>query len=140
MPLTYKVCPHLGVVVFTFRGDVPVKENAEIFLRYFKDPLFDGQYKVLVDLAQCHFPDSTISEVRWITYNLEPFYAARHAESSTALYAPEDVAYGMSRMYISVAASKLHYPIDVFRTAPEALAFVGLDPALAEIQALMQTE
>lgn len=140
MSMKYTVYPDLGVTVFTFRGDVFIQDNVAILLQYLQDPLFDGRQNVLFDVADCSFPDTYYSDMMRLTYKLEPYYAMRDPASCTGFYAPDDLAYGMSRMYMSAVGAKASHALEVFRTVAEALRYVGLDPLDPNAQALLRPE
>jgi hypothetical protein len=138
VPVSYAVKPDHNVVVVLFEGDVSVEENIDVFLRYLADPKFHGRQNVLMDLVDCRFPDSHFADMQRLAYRLMAYYAARDAESRTSIFAPGDVAYGTSRMYVSAAAGKAPYPIEVFRSADEALRFAELDPADAQVRGFLR--
>ncbi|WP_141135124.1 hypothetical protein [Puniceibacterium sediminis] len=100
----------------------------DTFVAYQKDPAFDGRYCVLMDLADCSFPDESFDDYMQLAYRLRPHYAARDPNSRTSFFAPGDVAYGMSRMYKTIAEDGAGFAIDVFRTAEDALRFAKVDP------------
>ncbi|WP_146584977.1 hypothetical protein [Puniceibacterium confluentis] len=128
MPVSYAIRPELGVMVALFHGSVTVEHIRDAFMDYQQHPDFDGRYSVLMDQAECSFPVGCYDDYRQLAYRLRPHYAARHPSSRTAFFAPGDIAYGMSRMYKAIAEESAGFSIEVFRTAGEALRFVGVDP------------
>lgn len=128
MPVGFTIRPDFEVMVALFHGVVSVNDIRHAFKEYQRDPAFDGRYCVLMDLAYCSFPDDHFDDYRQLAHSLRPHYATRDAQSRTSFFAPGDVAYGMSRMYQSIAEGKAGYSIEVFRTAKEALRFARIDP------------
>jgi hypothetical protein len=138
VPVSYVVKPELNIVLVRFEGDVHVDENIDVFLDYLADPRFDGRHNILVDVVDCGFPDSYYADTQRLAFKLEPYYAARHPESRTSIYAPADVAFGTARMYAFAAADRAPYAIEVFRTAEEALRFAELDPSDDRVRGLLR--
>ena len=93
---------------------------------YMADPAFDGHFNLLFILKDCAFPDQSFQDTQRLTYLMEPFYAQRDQHSRTAIYAPDDLSFGMGRMYHSLADRKTDYEIAVFRELPEAFSFLNL--------------
>jgi hypothetical protein len=138
VPVSYVVKPDLNIVLVRFEGDVDVDENINVFLDYLADPQFNGRHNILMDLVDCGFPDRYFADTRRLAFKLEPYYAARHPESRTSIYAPADVAFGTSRMYAFVAEEKASHAIEVFRTTEEALRFAELDPSDDRVRGLLR--
>ncbi len=128
MPVDFTVHPDLNVVVVLCHGVVRTSENVEAYLAYHRHPAFDGLQHVLMDLAHCRFPDNFFEEMRELSVKLAPYYASRDPRSRTSIFAPGNVAYGMSKLYRSRVNPEAPYPIGVFRTAAEALEYAELDP------------
>ncbi|SNR65779.1 hypothetical protein [Puniceibacterium sediminis] len=128
MPVGYKIRADFSVMVATFYGDVVVDEIRDALLDYQKDPGFDGRYCVLADLADCSFPEGNFDDYVQLAYRLRSHFEVRDPNSRTAFFAPEDVGFGISRMYQTIAADRASYTMEVFRTAEEALRFVRVDP------------
>ncbi|MGR3367562.1 MAG: hypothetical protein ACU0CC_06145 [Sagittula sp.] len=138
MPVDYTVHPDLNIVLVLFHGLVRSEENIEAFLDYQQHPDFDGLQNVLMDLAHCRFPDNFFVEMRALAERLRPYYQTRDPRSRTSIYAPGDVAYGVSRLYRSRVNPDAPYPIGVFRTAEAALDFADLDPRSPDVRGLLR--
>jgi hypothetical protein len=134
----YTVYQELNATVFVCHGAVNVADNRVALLCYIASPEFKSNYNVLIDLAGCSFPDIYFNDMLLLAYQLEPYYSARDPDSRTAIYAPDDVSYGMSRIYQSVAESRAPFEIEVFRTIPAALTFVRIDPTAPASQGLLR--
>jgi hypothetical protein len=109
-------------------------EATEQALRSAGEPGFRARHVHLVDLSpQCDL-DFDFSSMMHMVYRLEPFYARCHAEARMALYAPRDLAFGVSRMYQSLTSDRAGPEVGVFRRRLEALSFLGLsETAVAEL-------
>ena len=138
MPVDYTIHPDLGIVLVLFYGLVRTEENVEAFLDYRRHPDFDGLQNVLLDLADCRFPDNFFEEMRMLADRLGPYYATRDPRSRTSIFAPGDVAYGMSKLYRTSVNPRAPYPIGVFRSADEALSFAGLEPGDVRTHGLLR--
>ena len=131
MPVAYEIHAGLGLVVFRFWGRVHPKEATEQALRSADDPGFRPKHGHLVDLSpQCDL-DFDFGSMMHMVYRLEPFYARCNAEARMALYAPRDLAFGVSRMYQSLTSDRAGPEVGVFRDREEALAFLGLSETAA---------
>jgi hypothetical protein len=131
MPLTYRIDPERRLVVA--RGSGTLKDHE----------VFDYQYKVwsqpdvagfnelidMSDVAQILLPST--DRVRDLA-ELSARMSRGAPRSKMAIVAPDDLAFGLGRMfdqYRESAAPGLK-PVGVFRTMPEALAWLGIDGSL----------
>lgn len=98
MPATYRVLPHLNIVLVRFRGDVTVDQNIETFLRYRADPQFDGGQHILLDVMDCAFPRNFFAETARLAKRLTVYHSARDPRARTSIFAPGKVNYGICKL------------------------------------------
>ncbi|WP_323766994.1 hypothetical protein [Antarctobacter sp.] len=131
MPVTFKVLPDANLVLTWFRGDVSTAEHIASFKDYARHPLFDGRQHVLLDMADCTLETTYFEDMQRLAYQLKGYYSVRDLSSMTSVFAPGDVAFGMSRMYQSITEGQSPWAFGVFRTRAEAMDFldIGADSA-----------
>lgn len=139
MPASYRVLPHLNIVLVLFRGDITVDQNIETLLRYRADPQFDGGQHILVDVMDCRFPGDFFSDMARLAHRLTSFREARDPRARTSIFAPDKVNYGICKLYRDKAQVNAPYPLEVFRDARSALSYVELDPKDKEVGSLLGT-
>ncbi len=137
LPIRYKILTDLNLVAVHFLGEIGSEEHIASFLDYAADPQFDGRQHALVDMSECKLDTSYFEDMQRLAYRLKGYYEVRALTSRTAVYAPGDVVYGMSRMYQSIAEGESPWELGVFRTLPEAMSFVGLAPDTAGARRFM---
>ncbi|WP_323767236.1 hypothetical protein [Antarctobacter sp.] len=137
MPATYRVLPHLNIVLVLFRGDITVDQNIETLLRYRSDPMFDGGQHILLDVMDCKFPEGFFAETARLANRLTSYYEARDPRARSSIFAPGKVNYGICKLYRDAVQAKMPYPVDVFRDPESALLYAELDPRDREVQGLL---
>lgn len=126
LPIRYKILPDLQIVLVHFLGEVGPEEHIASFMDYAAEPQFDPRHHILLDLSHCQMNDSYFEDMQRLAYRLNGYYKVRALTSKTAVFAPGDVVYGMSRMYQSISEGVSPWEMGVFRTRAEAMAFVGI--------------
>jgi hypothetical protein len=125
MPATNLVCAPYRLVISTCYGEVTAQElkSATVDLR--RHPEFRPGLRQLIDL----------SHVVKLNLDFRDLYQLKHAddpfsnEGKRAVFAPNDLSFGMSRMYQQIL-NTAHF--EVFRSLADALAWLELDPAVLE--------
>lgn len=128
MPVTFQILPDFNLVLARFHGEVGTEEHIASFEEYARHPLFDCRQHALVDLSDCTLDDAYFDDMQRLAYRLKDYYAVRALSSKTAVYAPGDVVFGMSRMYQSIADGVSPWEIGVFRRRERAMGFLGIRP------------
>lgn len=138
MPVDYSVRSDLGLVLVTFTGLVRAEENVTALMQYRDSEVYDPLLHVLMDLADCRFPETVFAEMQDMSRRLAPYYRARDPRSHTSIYAPTNVGWGMGRLFRSMINPDAPNPVRAFRDAPSALRFVDLDPGDPLVQGLLR--
>lgn len=87
-------------------------------------PDTDNRLVILVDLSEVSGTDMTFEHVNATHGKLARHYKTRGLLLHLVLYAPEDLAFGMTRIMQSLAAMTDHVKVDVFRDANELPSFL----------------
>lgn len=129
MPSEYRIFPEDGLVVLRLNGQITMAGVREMFESYLRDPIANPQDDFLVDLSAVTEFDIDFQAMLAYVSQSEQNAPARAPGTKTAMLAASDVAFGISRMYQSLAEGRLDHEIGVFRTRSEAMTFLGrVDP------------
>ncbi|WP_121632923.1 hypothetical protein [Tropicibacter alexandrii] len=128
MPVDFEICRQWNFVWVSLRGDVTGAEHVQSFVDYSRHPDFDGAQHVLMNLRDFEFRNVFFKELMGLATELQSHYQMRAATSRTAIFAPTDTAYGMSRMFQSMTEGNTPSRVGVFRTMDEAMSFIDITP------------
>jgi len=125
MPETSLVCAPHRLVISTCYGELTLQElkSAGANLRSHAD--FHPDFRQLIDLSHVVKVDLHFRDLYQLKHADDPF----SNEGKRAVFAPNDVSFGMSRMY-QLILNTAHF--EVFRSLADALAWLELDPATLE--------
>jgi len=118
VPVTYELRPEIDCVFITFAGVIDDQELLEAQRQMFVDPKFRGHYARLIDGQCCE---------RLELDQLTVYYVTRAAivkgMKRAALVAPNNVIYGLMRMYESYAGERAECA--VFRDIADAVEWLA---------------
>jgi hypothetical protein len=125
MPATNLVCAPYRLVISTCYGELtaPELKSATVDLR--RHPEFHPGFRQLIDLSHVVKLNLDFRDLYQLKHSDDPF----SNEGKRAVFAPNDVSFGMSRMY-QLILNAAHF--EVFRSLADALAWLELDPATLE--------
>jgi hypothetical protein len=119
--VNYSIDTHIPLVYTVFSGDVNNADVIEHLRSLLADPRFDSSMPELVDLRGVTSVSASSEMIpasaRW---PLHSSYARR------AVVAPTDLLYGLARMYQSYRDDTGQAQLQIFRTIPPALEWLGL--------------
>ncbi|MBP0482372.1 hypothetical protein [Sagittula salina] len=138
MPVNFTTFPDLNIALCVFSGLARAEENIEAVLEYRSRPDYDSMLHILMDLADCRFPETFFTDMKMLQSRLGFHFKSRDPRSHTSIYAPGDVAYGTARMFKSSVNPNSPNPVKYFRNAEDALRFVDLDPSDHRVQGLLR--
>jgi hypothetical protein len=125
MPITFHFRPEAELVICVHSGKVPDHEFLTSYKALYENDLFNTSMNLLVDLRQV---DSS-PRSRDVLYQFANFMQGRYADTGAhpkvAVVAPEDLSFGLARMY-EVFADGVPWDFVVFRVADAALAWLGV--------------
>jgi hypothetical protein len=122
--LTYEIWAKQELVVLRSYGETTVDEFVLSVKRMRRDPGYSAKYNVLTDLTE-HAVHYTPAEVKQLVTRLAP-----RKPIQNAIIAPQNVAFGLSRMYEMLVEPAGQTRVAVFRVWEEALAWLRLDQSL----------
>ena len=128
MAVEFRICRQWGFVLVTLQGQVSPAEHVQSFVDYSRHPEFSPDQNVLMNLRDFAFDALFFEQLVEVAAKLEPLYKARSGKIKTAIYAPGDAAYGMTRVYQSITEGRTDQTNAVFREVVPALEFIGLEP------------
>jgi len=127
MPACYKIEKERRLVMSTGYGVVTRKDLLEHQNKLLNDPDFDPQYSQLADFGHMTKAEVTAADIQILAER--GIFAA---ESRRAFVVPDDVCYGLARMYETLRDEKGERGIRVFRVLEEGLDWVFREEHAAE--------
>ncbi len=115
------------IALVRFRGTYTVEDGRDWTRVYFGSDEFAPDNSIVFDLSAVTRFDATFRTVSAMVNWKEPFFKQLSPDVQTVLVAPNDVAFGMARMYQQLAADKFGAQISVVRTEAEALVLLDLE-------------
>ncbi len=126
MPVHFNISTDLNVVVARWQGEVDVCEYRASFSAYLEDKDYCVNRRELCDLSGITSVDADFKRIWSILTMVNSPARGGPVYSHCAIYAPDDVTFGLARMYQSVADSANGVIVSVFRQEAEALAQLEL--------------
>jgi len=120
MPVKNNIVLDQRIIITLMFGRITQDDVTGLYTALIADPKFDPSFDHLVDLSGVEEIAVTSDIVR----SLARRELAYHTKSRCALVAPQDVTFGMARMYISVRDHRREYR--VFRERAEAESWLAL--------------
>ena len=131
MPITCRFIPDHSLAVFTHVGDVSDEEFFTSYHQYLADPAFDKSGNLLIDLRTTTSTLRGTDALRKMADYMRGKLADVHTRPKVAVLAPNDLSFGLARMY-EVFSDSIEWEFTVFRALDAALAWIGAPPDLFE--------
>ena len=125
MPITYQLKPDERLVILVHVGAVTNDEFLSFYKALFEDDQFDKSFNLLVDLRQAESSVRSAETLNEFADFIRRQYVSTTARPKVAVVAPEDISFGLARMY-EVFSGDVPWEFAVFRAAAAALAWLGL--------------
>ena len=127
MPIKFRISPDLDLVYTAWWGDVSIAEWRQVFSRYLNDPHYRPGRTELTDLSGVGRIDATFNSI-WSALNMVNGQLPGGAERTrTVLVTPGEVAFGLARMYQTLAENANGIKVEIYRTPEAALRALNLD-------------
>lgn len=126
MPIDFSVSLDLDILVARWEGDVDVSEYRDGFTKYLQDPDYVLGRRELCDFSQVNNLDADFKRIWSVLTMVNNQAGGAPVDTQCAIYAPDDVTFGLARMYQSVADSADGVRVCVFRGEAEALKHLAL--------------
>jgi hypothetical protein len=126
MPVELSTCLDLDLVVFDWSGDVTMAEWRVAFDRYLGDAHYRPGRTELHTSLHVRSLDATFKSI-WSALSTVNGQAREHGvRTRTVLATPNDVIFGLARIYQTLAQNTDGIVVEIHRTEAEALAALGL--------------
>jgi hypothetical protein len=125
MPVTFEFRPDQSVVITTHEGLVPDAEFLSAYTSLFENPQFDPTYDLLVDLRSADSSARSTEALKAFAEFIQSRYEAVETRPRVAVVAPQNVSFGLARMYGSFS-DPVQWEFRVFREISDAFEWLGL--------------
>jgi len=119
----YEINTHERLLTFDLVGTATISAIKDLVERAKNDPRYFPTMKVFYDLSRCDLSQLSTAQIR----QLVSITNQGKSGSKVAIYAPDDLAYGMARIYVSEAAIKNDRPRQVFKNYHAANKWLASD-------------
>lgn len=137
MPIETFISPDFDLMVSRWRGVVDAKARYEAFADYIGDPAYRMGRPELIDLNGANLVEWDIGRVQHFLHQVNEFNKGNPVPTRVVVWAPEDDAFGSTRMYQTLADMAGGIRVEVFRDERVALSAQGFD--YSSIDALVAT-
>lgn len=124
MPIDYQVLEEGGLVLTVFSGHVTTQEVIEHTRDFMGDTRIRPGHRELADLSRATSTEvsfESLADAVKMERDANCFRDAR-----LAIVAPQDIQYGMSRMYLTLADKTPRAEVELFRDVEQARSWLGL--------------
>ena len=122
MPTKLNIDAKANIVYSTFYGDMTTKDLVQHIAAIRKHPDFNPDFDELIDASGVRSFDVPSEDVRELASQKSPF----HPQAKRALVAPQDLVFGLGRMFQTFGSDQRPHFI-VVRTLEEAHRRLGLE-------------
>lgn len=119
----YEINTHEGLLTIDLVGPAATDTIVALIERVRNDTRYSPAMKVLYDLSRCDFSAASTAQIRRVTSLIDDHTMT----SKLAIYAPDDLAYGMARIYVSEASLLHERPRRVFKDYRAAIRWLASD-------------
>ena len=137
MPIRYSISADFDLLMTRWTGEIDIDECRDGYAAYLEDENYVIGRRELCDFSGATRLDADFSRI-WSILNLRNRDGSGfQAKPLHVVLAPHETIFGMARIYQSLAENAGGVRVEVFRTATEVLAALGLPGRdLDEMEAL----
>ena len=125
MPFDQIVLPDRNALFARASGRITLQDIRDSYARYLDDPAYIPGQTQIFDFEDVVDVDMDYPQMTALVAMTYASYAAQPMITHAAIYAPDDIAFGMARMFELAYGENPHYRILVTRSAREALDWSG---------------
>ncbi len=125
MPITFHFRPELNLVISVHKGDRTDDELLAAYKGMYESDLYNISMNRLADFRQALSSSRSSSALKQLAALANKKFAGTNAHPKVAVIAPNDLSFGISRMYAAYADT-VPWDLMVFRSVDAALAWLGL--------------
>ena len=131
MPISYQINKQESLIISRHDGEISDKELIDTYDGLFQNDDAKKCLKILVDLRATMSTERSADALRTIADRVRIFHGNSPERTKTAIIAPRDLSFGLSRMY-EAYSDEDHEEVMVFRDAQKALHWIGVAPNVFE--------
>lgn len=135
MPVSYEIRADLNRLYIRYSGVVTRDEVAQAIGEFAADPAARPGLLQFADLSDVADIDMSFNEIFGLARAAADLARQLGAPVVGAFFAPDDLSFGMARIYESLSESHQFLTIRAFREKPEAMAWLNAQDALLPDQA-----
>lgn len=126
MPISFAIHEEQGLFVSRWVGAISDSDLIPSYDRLFANEKYQPGFHELVDLRNANMAGVTVDGSRGLARMVESYLAGKCGSFRTAVIAPEDLSFGIARIYGAVAEESPE-DVMVFRELTDALEWIGVD-------------
>lgn len=125
MQLIYTFLAKDDTVLMRYCGNLSFARLLDIHEQYVADPLYATCNTQVIDLSELTTIDADFRQVMSFVHRVIGKYERDDRVVRGIMYAPDDVQFGMARMYGSLAGATQRLQIEIFRERQEVARALG---------------
>jgi len=129
MPITFRVLDKHRILLATFSGVINDEQVIRFWTEFYESDLWKPEYDEISDLREASVEAVTMEGVSKLASIAGQYTANINVVHRTAIIAPEDLTFGLSRFYEAIS-SQTPEVIMVFRDPASAVEWLGRDETL----------
>ena len=131
MPILHTINKELGVVLSSLAGDISDADLLSSYKELYESECWQPGFHEIVDLRNAQMGGVTSDGLRRVSSMVESFTKGKCEEFKTAFIAPDDLPFGIARMY-EVLSSETPENVMVFRDLNKAFKWLEIEDPLLE--------
>lgn len=140
MPTECLILPEHRLIWLRYWGHLTRSETLETRQKTLNAPGYDPSFRVLQDFRGTESNDLSHSEMILMAETLKARRQEIEIPLQLALLAPEDLGFGMGRMFVTLLGEGPLITASAFRELDDALAFLALSPEAQDLIREMSTD
>jgi hypothetical protein len=133
MPVSYIISRDDTYVLARYEGAVTLAQVTAMFAAYQQDPAFRPERPHLVDLSLMSGTDAGFADVFALFAMFGRSYAAANARMRCAIFAPSELAFGISRIFENLSETSDRIETALFDDFDAAVAWARGQPVCAPV-------
>ena len=126
MPIEFRTCLDLDLVYARWWGIVDADVFLDNFARYLADRHYRPGRPELIDVSGIERFDLDFARIRTLLLDVNLQVPGTVVDTRTVIWAPEDAAFGLARMYQQLAEHAAGIQVEIYREEAAALAAYDL--------------
>ncbi|PRY24304.1 hypothetical protein CLV78_103170 [Aliiruegeria haliotis] len=136
MPYRYQIHPDPGLLVMRYVGHTTMQDQRDLVTDVTSDPDWRFGLPMFLDSSQMTGTDITVLSLISLRDRFRPLFTQVDQPVLWAQYAPNDLAFGMSRMTQEIMDEIPTVNMEVFTDLSSAVTFLGVE---GEVHGLLES-